>query len=213
MGPPALLRAAREIDRHQPFRATRSGAASPKRWGERKSVLVDTSPGGECSIDSTYHVDMPKSTIASRGGTGLRAQWVEPHEDFRRVRGCTRKSIVIDDRRRGGRRRLTRWRGARAGHHLRDVIGLAIRPNCALAKTKASVCRRAREVPSGRLLVDSPSDWDHNLGLRAQSRPLRMMPTLRTLATALCLLGLVATGIVGGSGLGPTAAQARPTPP
>ena len=59
-------------------------------------MLVDTSRGGECSIDSTYHVDMPKSTIASRGGTGLRAQWVEPHEDFRRVRGCTRKSIVID---------------------------------------------------------------------------------------------------------------------
>jgi hypothetical protein len=75
------------------------------------------------------------------------------------------------------------------------------------------VCRRAREVPNRRLLVDSPSEWDHNLGLRAQSRPLRMMPTLRTLATALCLLGLVATGIVGGCGLGPTAAQARPTPP
>lgn len=37
-------------------------------------MLVDTSPGGECSIDSTYHVDMPKSTIASRGGIGLRAQ-------------------------------------------------------------------------------------------------------------------------------------------
>jgi len=59
-------------------------------------VLVDTSPGGECSIDSTYHVDMPKSTIASRGGIGLRVQWVEPREGFRRVRGCTRKSIVID---------------------------------------------------------------------------------------------------------------------
>ena len=117
------------------------------------------------------------------------------------------------DRRRGGRRRLTRWRGARAGHHLRDIIGSAIRPNRALAKIKAGVCRRAREMPNGRLLVDSPSDWDHNLGLRAQSRPLRMMPTLRTLATALCLLGLVATGIVGGCGLGPTAAQARPTPP
>jgi len=40
-----------------------------------------------------------------------------------------------------------------------------------------------------------------------------MMPTLRKLATALCLLGLVATGIVGGCALGPTAAQARPTPP
>jgi hypothetical protein len=39
---------------------------------------------------------MPKSTIASRGGIGLRAQWVEPHEGFRRVRGCTHKSIVID---------------------------------------------------------------------------------------------------------------------
>jgi hypothetical protein len=39
---------------------------------------------------------MPKSTIASRSGIGLRAQWVEPHEGFRRVRGCTRKSIVID---------------------------------------------------------------------------------------------------------------------
>jgi hypothetical protein len=39
---------------------------------------------------------MPKSTIASRGGIGLRAQRVEPHEGFRRVRGCTRKSIVID---------------------------------------------------------------------------------------------------------------------
>jgi len=39
---------------------------------------------------------MPKSTIASRGGIGLRAQWVEPHEGFRRVRGCTRKTIVID---------------------------------------------------------------------------------------------------------------------
>lgn len=59
-------------------------------------MLVDTSPGGECSIDSTYHVDMPKSTIASRGGIGLRVQWVEPREGFRRVRGCTRKSIVID---------------------------------------------------------------------------------------------------------------------
>jgi hypothetical protein len=78
------------------FGLRRSGAASPKRWGERKSVLVDTSPGGECSIDSTYHVDMPKSTIASRGGIGLRAQWVEPREGFRRVRGCTSKSIVID---------------------------------------------------------------------------------------------------------------------
>ena len=75
------------------------------------------------------------------------------------------------DRRRGGRRRLTRWRGARAGHHLRDIIGSAIRPNRALAKIKAGVCRRTREVPNGRLLVDSPSDWDHNLGLRAQSRP------------------------------------------
>src|SRR5947208_1467926 len=107
----------------------------------------------------------------------------------------------------GGGRRLTRWRGARAGHHLRDIIGSAIRPNRALAKIKAGVCRCAREVPNGRLLVDSPSDWDHNLGLRAQSRPLRMMPTLRTLATALCLLGLVATGIVGGCGLGPTAAK------
>jgi hypothetical protein len=40
-----------------------------------------------------------------------------------------------------------------------------------------------------------------------------MMPMLRTLATVLCLLGLVATGIAGGSGLGPTVAQARPTPP
>ena len=59
-------------------------------------MLVDTSPGGECSIDSTYHVDMPKSTIASPGGIGLRVQWVEPREGFRRVRGCTRKSIVID---------------------------------------------------------------------------------------------------------------------
>ena len=59
-------------------------------------MLVDTSPGGECSIDSTYHVDMPKSTIASRGGIGLRVQWVEPREGFRRVRGCTRKSSVID---------------------------------------------------------------------------------------------------------------------
>ena len=59
-------------------------------------MLVDTSPGGACSIDSTYHVDMPKSTIASRGGIGLRVQWVEPREGFRRVRGCTRKSIVID---------------------------------------------------------------------------------------------------------------------
>jgi len=39
---------------------------------------------------------MPKSTIASRGGIGLRVQWVEPREGFRRVRGCTRKSIVID---------------------------------------------------------------------------------------------------------------------
>ena len=197
MGPPALLRATREIDRHQPFRVTRSGAASPKRWEERKSVLVDTLPGGECSIDSTYHVDMPKSTIASRGGIGLRAHWVKPHEGFS---PCLRLHTQVHrdrrDRRRGGRRRLTRRRGARAGHHLRDLIGSAIRPNCALAKTKAGVCRRAREVP-----------------LRAQSRPLRMMPTLRTLATALCLLGLVATGIVGGSGLGPTAAQARPTPP
>jgi len=214
MGPPALLRATREIDRHQPFRVTRSGAASPKRWEERKSVLVDTLPGGECSIDSTYHVDMLKSTIASRGGIGLRAHWVKPHEGFS---PCSRLHTQVHrdrrDRRRGGRRRLTRRRGARAGHHLRDLIGSAIRPNCALAKTKAGVCRRAREVPHGRLLVDSPSDWDHNLGLRAQSRPLRMMPTLRTLATALCLLGLVATGIVGGSGLGPTAAQARPTPP
>src|SRR2546429_2907279 len=96
MGPPALLRATREIDRHQPFRATRSGAASPKRLGERQSVLVDTSPGGECSIDPTYHVDMPESIIASPGGIGLRVQWVEPREGFRRVRGCTRKSIVID---------------------------------------------------------------------------------------------------------------------
>jgi hypothetical protein len=157
---------------------------------------------------------MPKSTIASRGGIGLRAQWVELHEGFRRVRGCTRKSIVIDAiARRGRRRRLTRRRGASAGHHLRDVIASAIRPNCALAMIKAGVCRRAREVPHGRLLVDSPGDWDHNLGLRAQSRPLRMTPILRTLATALCLLGLVATGIVGGCGLGPTAAQARPTPP
>jgi hypothetical protein len=59
-------------------------------------VLVDTSPGGECSIDPTYHVDMPESTIASPGGIGLRVQWVEPREGFRRVRGCTRKSIVID---------------------------------------------------------------------------------------------------------------------
>jgi hypothetical protein len=59
-------------------------------------VLVDTSPGGECSIDSTYHVDMPKSTIASRGGIGFAVRWVEPREGFRRVRGCTRKSIVID---------------------------------------------------------------------------------------------------------------------
>jgi len=57
---------------------------------------VDTSPGGECSIDPTYHVDMPESTIASPGGIGLRVQWVEPREGFRRVRGCTRKSIVID---------------------------------------------------------------------------------------------------------------------
>jgi len=39
---------------------------------------------------------MPKSTIASRSGIGLRAQWVEPLEGFPRVRGCTRKSIVID---------------------------------------------------------------------------------------------------------------------
>ena len=167
-------------------------------------MLVDTSPGGECSIDPTYHVDMPESTIASPGGIGLRVQWVEPREGFRRVRGCTRKSIVID---------------AIAGVAAVGVsrVGAeqepAIRPNRALAKIKAGVCRRAREVPNGRLLVDSPSDWDHNLGLRAQSRPLRMMPTLRTLATALCLLGLVATGIVGGCGLGPTAAQARPTPP
>ena len=214
MGPPALLRAAREIDRHQPFRATRSGAASPKRWGERQSVLVDTSPGGECSIDSTYHVDMPKSTIASRGGIGFaRAMGRAARRFSPRSRLHTQVHRDRRDRRRGGRRRRTRWRGARAGHHLRDVIGLAIRPNCALAKIKAGVCRRAREVPNGRLLVDSPSDWDHNLGLRAQSRPLRMMPTLRTLATALCLLGLVATGIVGGCGLGPTAAQARPTPP
>jgi len=36
---------------------------------------------------------------------------------------------------------------------------------------------------------------------------------VRTLAAVLCLLGLVTAGIVGGSGLGPTAAQARPTPP
>jgi hypothetical protein len=39
---------------------------------------------------------MPKSTIASRSGIGLRAQWVEPQEGFRCIRGCTRKSIVID---------------------------------------------------------------------------------------------------------------------
>ena len=39
---------------------------------------------------------MPKSTIASRSAIGLRAQWVEPHEGFRRVRGCTRKCIMID---------------------------------------------------------------------------------------------------------------------
>jgi hypothetical protein len=40
---------------------------------------------------------MPKSTIASRSGIGLRAQWVDPHEGFRHVRGCTRKSIVMID--------------------------------------------------------------------------------------------------------------------
>ena len=118
------------------FGLRRSGAASPKRWGERKSVLVDTSPGGECSIDSTYHVDMPKSTIASRGGIGLRAQWVEPREGFRRVRGCTRKSI--------GSTRSQAWRPSashalarsESGHHLRDVISSAIRPNCARRQTR-----------------------------------------------------------------------------
>jgi hypothetical protein len=99
----------------------------------------------------------------------------------------------------------------RAGIISVTVIGSPCAP--IVREDKAGVCRRAREMPNGRLLVDSPGDWDHNLGLRAQSRPLRMMPTLRTLATALCLLGLVATGIVGGCGLGPTAAQARPTPP
>ena len=177
-------------------------------------MLVHTSPGGECSIDSTYHVDMPKSTIASRGGIGLRAQRVEPHEGFRRVCGCTRKSVVIDAI--AGAAAVvgvSRWRGARARHHLRDVIGSAIRPNCALAEDQSWRAQTRVRSANGRLLVDSPSEWDHNLGLRAQSRPLRLMPTLRTLATALCLLGLVATGIVGGCGLGPTAAQARPTPP
>ena len=104
--------------------------------------------------------------------------------------------------------RLTRWRGARAGHHLRDIVGSAKRS----PKTKAGAQTRARNT-NGRLLIDSLTHWDHNLRLRVQSGPLRMVPTVRTLATALCLLGLVAAGIVGGSGLGPTAALARPTPP
>ena len=70
------------------------------------------------------------------------------------------------DRRRGGRQRLTRWRGARAG-----IISVtsSLRPFAPIVREdKAGVCRRAREMPNGRLLVDSPSDWDHNLGLRAQ---------------------------------------------
>ena len=176
-------------------------------------MLVDTSPGGECSIESTYHVDSPKSTIASRDGIGLRAQWIEPHGRLRR-RSRPRMQIHRDrrNRRRGGRRRLTRWRAVRAGHHRRDVSARPFARWCACQNRSRRVQMRARRA-SGGLLVDSPTRWDHNLGLRAQSRPLRMMPMLRTLATVLCLLGLVATGIAGGSGLGPTVAQARPTPP
>jgi hypothetical protein len=94
------------------------------------------------------------------------AQWVEPREGFRRVRGCTRKSI--------GSTRSQAWRPSashalarsESGHHLRDVISSAIRPNCARRQSRR-VQMRARSA-NGRLLVDSPSDWDHNLGLRAQ---------------------------------------------
>jgi hypothetical protein len=175
---------------------------------------VDTSAGGECSIDSTYHVDMPKSTIASRDGIGLRTQWVEPHEGFRRVRGCTRKSIAIDALAGAAAVGVSRVGAERE----RDIISVTssaqpFAPIVRSPKTKSWRAQTRMKSVNGRLLVDSPREWDHNLGLRAQSRPLRMTPTLRTLATALCLLGLVATGIVGGSGLGPTTAQARPTPP
>jgi len=107
-------------------------------------VLVHTSPGGECSIDSTYHVDMPKSTIASRGGIGLRAQRVEPHEGFRRVCGCTRKSVVIDAIAGAAAVGVSRVGAERE----RDIISVtsSARPFAPIVrspKTKAGVRRRA----------------------------------------------------------------------
>ena len=154
---------------------------------------------------------MPKSTIASRSAIGLRAQWVEPHEGFRRVRGCTRKCIMIDAIAGVAGRQPSRVGAERE----RDIISVTSSARSfaqALAEDQIGAQTRARNT-NGRLLIDSPTHWDHNLRLRVQSGPLRMVPTVRTLATALCLLGLVAAGIVGGSGLGPTAALARPTPP
>src|SRR5215831_16139638 len=111
------------------------------------------------------------------------------------------------DRRRGGPSAVSRVGAERE----REIISVT---SSARPFAQALARRRARETPmAGSLLTDSLTHWDHNLRLRVQSGPLRMVPTVRTLATALCLLGLVAAGIVGGSGLGPTAALARPTPP
>jgi len=98
---------------------------------------------------------MPKSTIASRGGIGLRVQWVEPREGFRRVRGCTRKYIVIDAIAGVAAVGVSRVGAERAG-----IISVtsSVRPfDPIVREDKAGVCRCAREVPMGGCLLTVPA--------------------------------------------------------
>ena len=84
---------------------------------------------------------MPKSTIASRGGIGLRAQRVEPHEGFRRVCGCTRKSVVIDAIAGAAAVGVSRVGAERE----REIIGVMQRLDHSpkrSPKAKAGACRR-----------------------------------------------------------------------
>src|SRR5438874_7149526 len=48
MGSTAWLRVVREIDRHQPFRTMRSGAAHQSDTGDRKIRAENTPPVGAC---------------------------------------------------------------------------------------------------------------------------------------------------------------------
>src|SRR5215813_10756096 len=71
MGPPALPRAAREIDRHQPFRL-RAQALLHQSDGRTK-VRASGRVAGLASVRLTlsrYHVDLPKSTTACRASIG-----------------------------------------------------------------------------------------------------------------------------------------------